>query len=167
MTLSADDRALLREVFRAAHAKGWTRHHNDRDFAEPGSRYWSDDRYTVVELDKNGWVKTPISEVECVTVQLAVDVLVAVGVLPMHMSFAYQAAEEMAYGAVREQVRLIVAEWYDDLRAPAQQCETAEKVGYLTGVAGTVNQICDVIGDEHPLWDDMRQIAEDAKAGAR
>lgn len=105
--LTADDRALLREVFRAARKKGWTRLHNDRDYAEPGSRYWLDDRSTPIELDKHGWLKTPISEVECVDVPLAVDVLVAVGVLPTHLSSAYKSGHanghEQAYYASKTQ----------------------------------------------------------------
>lgn len=92
--LTADDRALLREVFRVAHAESWTRVHNDPDWKEPGSRYWSDDRGTPIELDKHNWLKTPISEVECIDVRLAVDVLVAVGVLPVRMSSAFAAGRE-------------------------------------------------------------------------
>lgn len=112
-TLTADDRALLREVFRAAHAKGWSRHHNDKDFAEPGSRYWSDDRYTVVELDRNGWVKTPISEVESVTVQLAVDVLVAVGVLPIELSSAHAVVVEQVQATTVRPLRTKLQEIKD------------------------------------------------------
>lgn len=91
MALTADDRALLREVFRAARKKGWSRLHGDPENSYPGSRYWSDDRNEIVELNKHGWLDTPISTAECVTVQLAVDVLVAVAVLPVHLSSAYKA----------------------------------------------------------------------------
>lgn len=89
--LTADDRALLREVFRAARAKGWKRHRCDSDCAYPGSRYWSDDRHAVVELNKHGLLDTPVSTVECVTVQTAVDMLAMVGVLPVRLSMAYKA----------------------------------------------------------------------------
>lgn len=101
--LTADDRALLREVFRAAHAKGWTRCHDDADCAEPGSRYWVNDTNTHIELDRNGWVKTPISEVENVTVQLTVDVLVAVGVLPARLSSAFSGGMDAVLSSLRKQ----------------------------------------------------------------
>lgn len=97
--LTADDRTLLREVFRAARKKGWSRRHGDPEYAYPGSRYWSDDRNTIIELNSFGWLETPISEVQCVTVELAVDVLVAAAVLPTHLSSAYKAGHADGHAA--------------------------------------------------------------------
>lgn len=166
--LTADDRALLREVFRAARAKGWSRAH--RDLA---GRFWADDRDTHIELTCNGWLITPISESECVTVQLAVDILVAVGVLPIGFSSQWRDGFKVANDAVYDMVKVQVAEWYDDLRSPVERgWPKAEKVGYLQGVADAVDNICDVIGVTHPEWDHMRDAAIDtivdvAQAGAR
>lgn len=163
-TLTADDRAVLRELFRTAHAKGWSRVHNDPEYAYPGSRYWLNDTSTVIELNKFGWLETPISEVECVTVQVAVDVLVAVGVLPMEMSSAHRAAEKMAYDAVYEQIKLQVADWFDTQKAPVERgWMKAQKFGYLSGVSQTVDDICDVIGVAHPEWEHMREVAAESE----
>jgi hypothetical protein len=91
MTLTADDRVLLREVFRAARRKGWRRLHGDPEYSYPGSRYWADDRNTIIELNKHGWLETDVSQVDCLKVELAVDVLVAIDVLPAHLSSTYKA----------------------------------------------------------------------------
>lgn len=107
MSLTADDRALLREVFRAARKKGWRRDHLGPCGRERGSRYWVDSYDTSIGLSADGVLSTPISEIDCINVAVAVDMLVAVDVLPTHLSSAYKAGHanghEQAYYASKTQ----------------------------------------------------------------
>lgn len=88
--MTPDDVALLRQAFRAARAKGWSRDHLGPCGREPGTRYWVDDRDTHIGLTRDHYLETPISGTDCYSVEMAVDHLAGVGVLPIELHSAYR-----------------------------------------------------------------------------
>lgn len=92
--MNPDDIALLRQAFRAARARGWTRDHLGPCGREAGTRYWSEDRDSHISLTRDNHLETPISGTDCYSVEMAIDHLAGVGVLPVELHSAYRAGVE-------------------------------------------------------------------------
>lgn len=120
MSLTAKDRQLLRDVFRWARAEGFRREHT-RDFEGrvvvrlPDWASWTHpSKLTALQLDhddqptsvlhiqrENGWLDMWVS-----SVREAVDILAALGILPITFSSAYKAGAESALDRDEWRVRI-------------------------------------------------------------
>lgn len=89
--MTPKDFALLCQAFRAAHARGWRRDHVGPCGRESGARYWVDNHDSTISLSRDGYLETPISGTDCHDVEMAVDHLAGVKVLPVELHSAYRA----------------------------------------------------------------------------
>lgn len=89
--MTPEDYALVKRIFVWARAHGWTRDHSGSCGQAPGTRCWVDDRDSHIGLSREGYLETPISGTDCYDVEMAVDHLAGVKVLPVEMHSAYQA----------------------------------------------------------------------------
>lgn len=92
--MTPEDYALVKRIFVWARAHGWTRDHSGSCGQALGTRCWVDDRDSHIGLSREGYLETPISGTDCYDVEMAVDHLAGVKVLPVEMHSAYAAGVE-------------------------------------------------------------------------
>lgn len=143
MALSTEERLLLRQVFRVAHAKGWSCVETDRL-----DRQWADqtDRGPNVNLlprdygdgyDLRVYVWEPAYrcvQVPLVTVREAVDILVALGLLPVTLSSVFgqgyrDGMADVTDMAVTDRVDALLEEMWDRLGSRDTRRDIGDAIG--------------------------------------
>lgn len=133
--LTAEDRALLREAIRYAHAQGWCRESThlrrqahwfrDADGNSDGVHVAWDRRPDDTEL-WTGRNRRIVLETQVTSATRAVDLLVALGVLPVHLSSAYRAGRIDAARAVERMPITLGDEGWDHLARKAVEANCDE-----------------------------------------
>ncbi len=163
--LTPDDRRVIAAALRWGREQGYYPAWGGRQCG-PGDRPtrsvcvrpWSDGTKAGLVVSRPG---LPTFELVVTSAREVVDVLCALGVLPIHMSSAYTAGRAAVVESVMTGcVRPMMDDWYGTAKAPVRSATgRAHRNGYLDGVAEAVDAACESIGVEHPLWDDMREVA--------